>query len=71
MCHTDMTQMCVCVCVCVVSVIVKHPVLPSCVVDRCSRNPLLLLLSIKNKKFQCSVFHWNYCHHDIYVVYYC
>ena len=28
------------VCVCVVSVIVKHPVLPPCVVDGCSRNPL-------------------------------
>ena len=35
---------CVCVCVCVVSVIVKHPVLPPCVVDGRSRNPLLLLL---------------------------
>ena len=27
-------------CVCVVSVIVKHPVLPPCVVDGRSRNPL-------------------------------
>ena len=32
--------MCVCVCVCVVSVIVKRPVLPPCVVDGRSRNPL-------------------------------
>ena len=30
----------VCVCVCVVSVIVKRPVLPLCVVDGHSRNPL-------------------------------
>ena len=29
-----------CVCVCVVSVIVKRPVLPPCVADRRSRNPL-------------------------------
>ena len=29
-----------CVCVCVVSVIVKRPVLPPCVVDGRSRNPL-------------------------------
>ena len=29
-----------CVCVCVVSVIIKHPVLPPCVVDGRSRNPL-------------------------------
>ena len=28
-----------CVCVCVVSVIVKRPVLPACVVDGRSRNP--------------------------------
>ena len=33
-----------CVCVCVISVIVKCPVLPSCAVDGCSRNPVLLLL---------------------------
>ena len=32
--------MCVCVCVCVVSVIVKRPAFPSCVVDRCHRTPL-------------------------------
>ena len=32
-------KVCVCVCVCV-SVIVKHPMLPPCVVDGCSRNPL-------------------------------
>ena len=31
---------CVCVCMCVVSVIVKCPVLPLCVVDERSRNPL-------------------------------
>ena len=31
---------CVCVCVCVVSVIVKRPMLPPCVVDGRSRNPL-------------------------------
>ena len=31
---------CVCVCACVVSVIVKRPVLPLCVVDGHSRNPL-------------------------------
>ena len=31
---------CVCACVCVVSVIVKRPVLPLCVVDGRSRNPL-------------------------------
>ena len=31
---------CVCACVCVVSVIVKHHVLPPCVVDGCSKNPL-------------------------------
>ena len=29
-----------CMCMCVVSVIVKHPVLPPCVVEGCSRNPL-------------------------------
>ena len=31
---------CVCVCLCVVSVTVKRPVLPPCVVDGRSRNPL-------------------------------
>ena len=31
---------CVCMCVCVVSVIVKRPVLPPCVVDGRSRNLL-------------------------------
>ena len=36
--------MCVCVCVCVVSVIVKRPVLPPCVVDGLSRNPLLFII---------------------------
>ena len=36
-----MYSVCVCrVCVCVVSVIVKRPVLPLCVVDGRSRNPL-------------------------------
>ena len=25
---------------CIVNVTVKHPMLPPCVVDRCSRNPL-------------------------------
>ena len=39
---------CVCVCVCVVSVIVKRPVLPPCVVDGRSRNPL---------------YHYYYCCH--------
>ena len=47
--------MCVCVCVCVaaaaaaaviVSVIVKHPVLPHCVVDGRSRNPLYYFIII-------------------------
>ena len=33
------TRMCMCVCVCV-SIIVKHPMLPPCVVDGRSRNPL-------------------------------
>ena len=36
--------MCVCVCVCVVSVIVKLHVLPLCVVDGRSRNPLYYYL---------------------------
>ena len=35
----------VCVCVCVVSDIVKRPVLPPCVVDGRSRNPLYYLLA--------------------------
>ena len=37
---TSFDALCVCVCVCVVSVIVKRPVLPPCVVDGRSRNPL-------------------------------
>ena len=37
-----LVRRCVCVCVCVVSVIVKRPVLPLCVVD--GRSLLLLLL---------------------------
>ena len=37
---------CVCVYVCVISVIVKCHVVPSCVVDGHSRNPLYLLLAI-------------------------
>ena len=36
----DTVCVCVCVCVCVVSVIVKRSVLPPCVVDGRSRNPL-------------------------------
>ena len=45
-CHTHImcahitVCVCVCVCVCVISVIVKRPVLPPCVVDGRSRNPL-------------------------------
>ena len=44
--------MCVCVCVCVVSVIVKRPVVPPCVVDGRSRNPLyyIYVKKITNKK---------------------
>ena len=41
--------LCVCVCVCVVSVIVKGPVLPPCVVDGRSRNPLYYYYMIHNK----------------------
>ena len=37
---TDWGVELVCVCVCVVSVIVKRPVLPPCVVDGRFRNPL-------------------------------
>ena len=37
---------------CVVSVIVKRPVLPLCVVDGRSRNPLYLLLLYNNNKKQ-------------------
>ena len=39
-CVCACVYVCVCVCVCVVSVIVKLPVLPPCVVDGRSRNPL-------------------------------
>ena len=37
-------RQCVCVRVCVVSVIVKRPVLPLCVVDGRSRNPFIIII---------------------------
>ena len=39
-----LVRRCVCVCVCVVSVIVKRPVLPLCVVDGRSRNPFIIII---------------------------
>ena len=47
---------CVCVCVCVVSVIVKRPVLPPCVVDGRSRNPLYLILLLSKVAGEIIVF---------------
>lgn len=42
-------------CVCVVSVIVKHPMLPLCGVDGCSRNPLYYYYCARNlqKPYKC------------------
>ena len=45
------TYVCVCVYVCVVSVTVKRPVLPPCVVNGRSRNPLLLSLLLFDFEF--------------------
>ena len=57
---------CMCVCMSVVSVIVKRPVLPPCVVDGRSRNPLYYYYYSVIQKFICHTHVYpppqNWCH---------